>query len=252
MSRPLAALVTLVVLLPAPACGPEGIADDTDTDTETDSEGTSGTGSGSAEEDAGRTDDGPPATTISDETGDPPDDTTGDCPVGTENCLCDVGAVCEGDLVCERGVCVGPPACEHPEGEPNDDEASAIELPDLGCGDPPATTSGVLDGVDADWFTFGGNDGVACFGGPSAQVTSDAEVVLCMFFECNGGMTSVQCDGSSDATDSPEGRPGCCGPGQVDVGSVGCGFGNPDSAQVYMRVSTVDAACQPYELEYEF
>ncbi|MCX4244371.1 hypothetical protein [Paraliomyxa miuraensis] len=240
------------------ACGPEGVKaiEETDTDTETDTDAeTESTTSGSTTfTTAGPTTGLTTANTSdADETAEPPSaSTTDDCPVGTENCLCDVGAACEDGLSCEDGICVSGPPCAQPEGEPNGDEASAVELADLGCGDPPETTSGVLDGVDADWYTFHGSAGIACFGGPSAQVTADADVVLCMYFECDEGNTMVQCSPPSNPSDSPDGRSGCCGTNGVEVGSVDCGFGNGDSAQVFVRATAVDAACMAYELEYEF
>jgi hypothetical protein len=231
--------------------------DETETETETgtgtgtDTEGT--TTRGTTAMTTGRTDGPTTDPTRADVTTDRPSETTtDDCPVGTENCLCDIGAVCEDGLVCQDGTCVAPPACEQPEGEPNDDEAGAIELPELGCDGGSATTSGALDGVDADWFTFHGNPGIACFGGPSAQVTADSDIVVCMYFECDQGTTMVQCDAAATAGDSPDGRPGCCGTNRVDVDSVDCGFGNGEAAQVWVRASAADAVCLGYELEYEF
>ena len=104
-----------------------------------------------------------------DSTGPGPTDDASDeppCPPGELDCPCDVGSTCEGDLMCEGGVCVAEPACEQPEGEPNDDEASAIDQGELSCGGEPIEIQGAFDGTDMDWYTMVPMGGGICFGNP--------------------------------------------------------------------------------------
>ena len=188
-------------------------------------------------------------------TNDPSDPTTdaetGECIPGELDCPCDIGSTCTDDLVCIDGTCVAEPACDEPEGEPNDDEASAVELPDVTCGADTMTTTGAFDGAESDWFQYHAQDGIACFENPDVVVTSDVDVGVCVFVDCDMGDTSVNCSGGSDEDTSPDGLAGCCGQNEVGLGDFGCQF-NQQNATIWVRIISLDAACVPYELAFDY
>jgi hypothetical protein len=178
------------------------------------------------------------------------------CPPGELDCPCDVGSACDGDLMCVEGVCVAEPACEEPEGEPNDDEASAIDQGDLSCGADAMTIDGAFDGADMDWYTTVPMGGGICFGSPSAsvEVDGDAEVTVCMYAVCNDGGTNVGCGfgpGAGMPDTSPDGADGCCGGSSVDLDSVSC-QSLDQSYVAWVRVSTAQEECLPYTLTLEY
>ncbi len=257
-------------------CGPAG---ETAEDTEGDTEAT-GTGSSSGGADptmASATNPNPTMNTASnsgasaDDTASGPDpDSTGPggdsgsgtagddtgCPPGELDCPCDLGSTCNGELMCVDGTCVAQPACAQPEGEPNDDEASAIDLGQLDCGAEPIVQAGALDGVDLDWYTTVPNDGVVCFSSPTAAaVAADAtDLTVCIYAQCNMGNTSVGCGfgmGAGMPDTSPDGAEGCCNTGSVDLDSVTCQSFD-QSYVAWVRVSAAQDQCVDYELTLEY
>lgn len=176
---------------------------------------------------------------------------TGDCPAGEEGCACDVGSTCAGELVCQEGVCRQAPVCNESEGEPNDDEDSAVQLAEAFCGADPMATAGGLDGGESDWFTYHAQDVPACFERPSVIVTADVDLAVCIFAECDMGGTTVTCSDGADASDSPGGRRGCCDQNTVGIGDMNCGL-NGLNATVFVRVTSVEPACVVYGLAWEY
>lgn len=183
--------------------------------------------------------------------GDTAEDTsTGECTPGTEGCPCDIGSACEGELLCEAGVCVAVPACAEPDVEPNDDEASAFELEGVNCGVDAQDGAGGFDGAESDWFVFSATDQIACFSGPTIEVESEIDVAVCAFVSCNAGSNTVMCGGGSDEADSPDGLPGCCNQGSVDL-DFNCTLAAAN-ADIFVRVTSIDAACSPYTFTYAY
>ncbi|MCA9710684.1 MAG: hypothetical protein KDK70_32885, partial [Myxococcales bacterium] len=222
------------------ACGPGSpTAVGTETDTETDTEGSSGTTNGTNPTTTSPTT--TPTTvasmsgtaTTGEDTADTADTgsettppTTGECPYGTEGCLCDVGAACDEGLDCnDDGICVAPPACRPLDQDPHGDEASATELDQLGCGDD--TDLGLvatLQAPETDWFTFFGAEAFMCPEQPAAVAMAlGITTEVCVYLECvEGTAVGLTCaDGSTDAT-SPEGRPGCCGEDGAQITFYDC------------------------------
>ncbi len=263
------------------ACGPAGAAADTDADTDTD---TDGTGSASTDSDGSESDpsagsmSGSATSSTSGATVDPSGETTegsadttqgsadategsggsetGECPFGTEGCLCDVGAQCEEGLDCnDEGVCVAPPDCRPIDADPHDDEATAIELEAVDCDQGiELGLIGTIEGPQTDWYTYLGNDGIICTEQPIAIAAADDPLEVCLYLECgNGGdVTPLDCGGKSTLSESPEGRPGCCGDGLAFVEDYGCtGFGGK-SADVFVSVASAEQVCIDYSLEYGF
>jgi hypothetical protein len=182
----------------------------------------------------------------------------GSCPPGGQGCPCDVGSACLDGLECIDGVCVDPPDCAEPEGEPNDDEASAVELETAMCGERAATTDAALFGEETDWYTFviAGVGAFCPFGVADAAVTiADEGVEVCIFAVCDDGEASVMCGfgNGQTPTDSPDGRAGCCGDATVELSSASCGFppAAPPAVLVSVTGGTADT-CSPYELAWAF
>lgn len=189
------------------------------------------------------------------------DDTTagsdGSCPPGGTGCPCDIGSTCEDGLECVDGVCMETPECDEPEGEPNDDEANAVELETATCGAEPAAIDAGLFGEDADWYRFELEGGGLCFPNPNAEVTTDAEdlaITVCIYAVCpEDGVPNVSCGfgpTASEPSESPDGHQGCCDDdGTVALASATCDIFQtpPGSAEVSVTADTMDA-CVPYTL----
>jgi hypothetical protein len=269
-------LCGVVLVSVAVGCGPGGqIAVDTDGDSET------GTGSSTGEPmssasasatapttanptaasaSADGSDDGTTTNVDPDSTGTAGSDAGTDgppCIPGELDCPCDIGSICDGDLQCVEGTCVATPACEQPEGEPNDDEASAIDLGQLDCGGMAIATDGALDGAaDEDWFTLTPDAGVVCFADPTATAVGDgdAEMTVCIYADCNMGGTNVGCGFGMNAgtpDTSPDGAEGCCNTGTAVLDSVTCGAFD-QSYVSWVRVSAAQDQCLPYSLTLEY
>ncbi len=194
----------------------------------------------------------PDSSGTSDSATDPTTD-TGECPPGDEGCPCDIGSTCSGDLFCVDGVCQAEAPCDEPEGEPNDDEASAVALDEVTCNVPGSESmSASLSGAESDWFTFHSDETAGCFSEPHVTVTADSDVAVCIFAACDAGTTETNCSMGADESESPDGAEGCCNQNQVGVG-VGCpGFPASGDATIWVRVTSVEDACLPYELEWDY
>ena len=186
------------------------------------------------------------------ETGSESSTTTG-CVLGTEDCACD-GGTCDEGLDCVDDVCVNPFGCEdRPDAEPNDDEASAIELGDHDCG-VLAEMQGAADNTDIDWWTYDGIDDGMCGEDTIVIINADQDLDVCMYFECEMGNAQVVCAAASTEAISPDGRPGCCGSGSTQYTTTSClGAAVSDSGTIYMSVAgPEDPVCVPYDIAYRF
>lgn len=192
----------------------------------------------------------PDSSTTDDPTDDTTDGETGECVPGELDCPCDIGSTCTGDLMCIDGVCVAEPACDEPEVEPNDDEASAVVLPDVTCGQPAVMANGAFDGAETDWFVYHAEDAIACFESPDIVVESDVDVAACAFVSCDSGNEDVSCQGGAQDDTSPDGLPGCCDQNGVEL-DFNCQFG-ASNASIFVRLVSLDAACVPYELAFDY
>ncbi|MBK9756142.1 MAG: hypothetical protein IPO88_22135 [Nannocystis sp.] len=150
----------------------------------------------------------------------------------------------------------GMGTCEDPGPEPNEVENDAIDLGDQGCMDQPANLTGVLNGdVDVDWFRFRGIDSMACgFNNPFVSevlVASDA-VRVCVFAECDQGTPAFMCPQGSQNDNSPDGRPGCCGMGNMAF-MWNCMGSQNETADFYVRLDQAPAdSCVDYSVDYSF
>jgi hypothetical protein len=264
----------LILVASSFACAaPEGEMGGTETETETDGSGSSsGDGasmtmtSASSDPSMATTAGNTMATTSSPSTtngsdpdssstaGDPDSSSSGgECIPGELGCLCDIGSTCVDALFCVDGVCQDMPACDEPEGEPNDDEASAVDLTDTMCNTVAMAADAGLSGAESDWFTYHGAYGYGCFvDQPSAVVVAAADVAVCMFAACDAGTTTVNCSDGAEESESPEGALGCCGQNEVTLAGFGCSdiVPPPKDATLSVRVTSTDSACQPYELTW--
>lgn len=180
--------------------------------------------------------------------------TTGECPPGDLGCPCDIGSTCSGELLCIDGTCVDELPCDEPEGEPNDDEASAAELDEATCNQMAMTVDGGLSGAESDWFTFHGHQDITCGFGvdPQVSVASDGDLAICIFATCDDGNTSLGCSGGAQESDSPDGVAGCCDQNEVGLNNFDCGFMVGRDATVWVRITSVEEACIPYTLSWEY
>ncbi len=154
------------------------------------------------------------------------------------------------------GSTTGAPVCDDPGFEPNEDEDSAEDLGDQGCGDMDGSIVGVLDGdADIDFSTFHGVDSMACgFQNPFIGVTltaSDA-VRLCVYTDCDNGTPMFMCPMGSMSAMSPNGLPGCCGAGDMSF-QFNCSNSQNESADVYVSVDQAPVdACVDYTIAYSW
>lgn len=193
----------------------------------------------------------PDSSGTSDSATDPTTD-TGECPPGDEGCPCDIGSTCSGDLFCVDGVCQADAPCDEPEGEPNDDEASAVALDEVTCMEMAMMTDAGLSGAESDWFTYHANEGFCGLGvDPQVSVEADVDVAVCMFASCDMGETSLGCNGGAQDSDSPDGVAGCCNQNEVSLNNLGCGF-NQRNTTIWVRVTSTEEMCVPYTLSWEY
>lgn len=179
------------------------------------------------------------------------------CPPGQEGCLCDLGSTCADGLECIDGTCVAVAACEQPEGEPNDDEASAVALADAECGAEPAMQPGALDGDESDWFAYALTGDFCPFGEASVTVTNgdELDLTVCLFAVCESGTSMATCgfaNGLDEAT-SPDGHEGCCGTNQTSIDQANCGFMAPLPSTVHVQITGAPTKeCLPYDLSWSY
>lgn len=242
----------------AASTGSSGSATPTSVGADDDGVGSMGTTAAASESDGGGT-----TTQAGDTTGAADSGTTAadsatqgstgpQCDPGTVDCSCDRGA-CEDDLQCLGDVCLPPGSCEkHPEGEPNDDEATAVALGEVpGC--MVAEVAGAVDADDADWFSYHGTNAAACGQDTLGIIDAESDLEVCMYWECDQGNEQVVCFGMPEAT-SPDGWPGCCGPASnvVFMQRQCLGVGDGDGT-IYLEVRGPQAAtCVDYNLAYLF
>jgi hypothetical protein len=266
--------IGLAMLVVAVGCQ-SGLTDFGETDGETEGTGSS-TGDGATSSASASASATTPSTMTAmsmsgsgdEDSGDPPDpDSTGStssddasdeppCPPGELGCPCDVGASCVDDLMCEGGECVDVPACAQPEGEPNDDEGSAVDLGALMCGGADVVADGALDGAETDWFLVDPQPGIVCLSSPSATVAASdgSDLTVCMYAHCTMGTSNASCGfapGSGTPDTSPDGDDGCCNTGSVDVSNVFCNAID-QSWVARVRVTGDGAACLDYELTLSY
>jgi hypothetical protein len=157
--------------------------------------------------------------------------------------------------MCIDGTCVDELPCDEPEGEPNDDEASAVQLDEVVCMEMAMTTEGGLSGAESDWFTFHGNQGAFCQGfgiDPQVSLEADGDLAICIFVVCDEGDATLGCSGGSQDSDSPDGAPGCCDQNSVGINNLSCGGLNPENTTLWVRITSVEDACIPYTLSWEY
>jgi hypothetical protein len=150
----------------------------------------------------------------------------------------------------------GMGSCEDPGPEPNDEEGDAIDLGDQTCTGEDGNLSGVLNGdTDVDWFRYRGVDGMGCgFNNPFAShtLTASDNVRMCVFAECDQGDPQFMCPQGSQNDDSPDGRPGCCGMGDL-VFNFNCMGSQNETADFYIRLDQAPAdSCVDYSVVYSF
>lgn len=147
-------------------------------------------------------------------------------------------------------------------GEPNETESTAYWLsadPIDDCDGSGDHVSGVLSGADdVDWFVYPGNDALwpVCIVNPTRELdASEADLRLCVFFQCLAGETQLSCPGGTTAVTSPEARPGCCSNDGFEVNSIGCGGTFDDDTYVFIRVDqpgATAATCSEYVVTYHY
>ncbi len=146
--------------------------------------------------------------------------------------------------------------CMDPGPEPNEIEDDALDLGDQGCQDQDSMLAGVLNGdVDVDWFRYRGVDSMACgFNNPSVShtLTASDTVRLCVFAECDQGTPQFQCPMGSQNDNSPDGRPGCCGNGDLTF-QWNCMGSQLETADFFVRLDQAPAnACVDYSVTYSY
>jgi hypothetical protein len=137
-------------------------------------------------------------------------------------------------------------------GEPNDTEATAVDVGPLTDCDPSGgLQQGVLAGdTDVDWYAYDATDRLGCSVDPNRAVTVTGFVRLCKFIDCVNGIASVTCPDGSVAETSPDGHPGCCSNGDMQL-DPGCS-GIEDDARVLIRIDQPTEACPSYALTYQY
>jgi hypothetical protein len=142
--------------------------------------------------------------------------------------------------------------------EPNDSEATAVDLGTIDDNDASAgTVDGVLADGDEDWFKFIGTDTpVLYFVDPSRALTlpGNETVRRCIFVEgCTDPMDlTVTCPNNTSVSTSPDGRTGCCGTIDFEI-DPSCGLIAGANLTVYIRLDQPPAqACVPYTMTYHY
>ncbi|MDC0722013.1 hypothetical protein [Nannocystis bainbridge] len=151
------------------------------------------------------------------------------------------------------------PVCMDPGPEPNEDEAGSIDLGNQHCKAQAKSFMGILDGdTDVDWFRFHGDFSGQCGDlspDPRAKivVTTPGPLEVCMFADCDAqGSTNFDCPNGTSETDSPDGRDGCCGSGNMEY-VVNCQSSGNESAVIYVRLQKAEVdACLEYKVDYSY
>jgi hypothetical protein len=188
------------------------------------------------------------------------------CQSGVRTCAADgTGfAACTGEVVpipeecidgedddCDGFVDDGCP-CIEADKEPNDSEATFVQLLGKTDCDPTSQTLGTIaDGSDEDWFRFHLGDNSICLLAPTVSEVADDDLEVCAFFDCDAGTgASVTCNSGSAAT-SPNGLDGCCTTAGTLNPTVNCAGTVDDDMQIFMRMKHIGGlACANYTLTY--
>jgi len=188
----------------------------------------------------------------SDETAD--SSSEGGCTPGTEDCTCDAEGACESALLCLGNVCQ-PSQCDGDLHEPNDDEATAVDLGMIDDSDDPGVFSASLhQPEDVDWFRYQGDDDFGSNVAPERELVSSGGLRLCKFLECDNGLaeTEFECPPGTEYALSPMARPGCCASGGIALPDLNCTGVIEDNATVYIRVDQPEEACVTYSVAYQY
>ncbi|MCA9714559.1 MAG: hypothetical protein H6713_35250 [Myxococcales bacterium] len=183
-------------------------------------------------------------------------DATDGCPAGELGCLCDQGE-CDGELVCDEGVCAedsGPQCVD--DLLVNDTQVTAAYLGDLQEGESETASGVVLDPDDVDWFMFHGTDTLLLEAQPVFDVTAGDGLVMCAYIDCdNGEQAAPNCPPDTSPTTSGSGDKGCCASNShgFDLSDYVCSA-NPlgdDSAKFYISV-TPTSECVDFALKVSY
>jgi len=140
--------------------------------------------------------------------------------------------------------------CPNDNAESNDDEQEAVSLGTItDCDVTGGQVQGALPAGDEDWFTYMGTDEAFCTVGATVAVAADGPVTVCQFVAGCDGLSFTCPPGTTDAI-SPDGRAGCCGPGDFELG-VSC-TGLSDDVEVYIRIDAPNESCVNYALDYNY
>ncbi|MGZ3419920.1 MAG: hypothetical protein ACXWUG_16940 [Polyangiales bacterium] len=159
------------------------------------------------------------------------------------------------DSATETAVDTGKITCTGSQLEPNDSLPTARPLTGIDdCDGSGSSLSGVVGGIDVDFWTYKGSDSFGCTVDPYVTNHS-ASVRVCVFAQCGAGPTEFKKCNKGTAFKLPSGIAGCCtdGPGDASLDFACTLVGSDDSADVFMRVDSPGATtCLPYDVDYHF
>jgi hypothetical protein len=208
-------------------------------------------GTGTGEPGEGSSSGAPPSGSSSSDGG--PASTDEGCPPGSDGCPCSAG-ICDGDLACIDDTC--QVACDGDVFEPNDDEASAVDLGEINDNDG---NGGVLSASlhhagDVDWYFYTGNDDITGNVDPARALVASGGLRLCKFLECDNGLaeTEFECPPGTQYALSTMARPGCCANDGFGLEDLNCTGVIEDNATVVLRVDQPEPACVTYSISYHY
>lgn len=148
--------------------------------------------------------------------------------------------------------------CADPGAEPNETEATATDLGQIGeCDNMGSSISGVLhDAFDVDWFKYHGIDGsILCSVDPARHI-NNTNIRLCKYIQCDGSeANNFSCPSGTSQSTSPDGRPGCCTMSGDIHFDLTCGSSSldADNAEVFIRVDNPNQLpCEAYQVDYHY